>query len=61
MNLIEHNAQKEKPAKMGFDFFYLAHFNCWCCGVYVVMKSTYHHNMLCPDCDPDYCQEYQDD
>lgn len=57
MNPLESNLPKEKPAKMGFDYFYLAYFDCWCCGVPVVMKSIYHKNMLCRDCDPAYHQD----
>ncbi len=57
MNRVDQNPGKEKPEKMGFDFYYLANFHCWCCGANVVVNVRYHHNMLCPDCDPAYHQD----
>ncbi len=56
MNPVEPNSGKEKPARMGFDYFHLVNFHCWSCGIQVVINVRYHHNMLCPDCNPDYLQ-----
>jgi hypothetical protein len=53
MKPLEAESPKEKPAKMGFDHFYLVHFCCGCCGAYVVVKNTEHFNLVCSDCDPD--------
>lgn len=57
MNLVEPNAKKKKPAKMGFDNHYFITGSCSCCGGVMPKWSGELWKGRCSDCAPELYED----